>query len=139
MKIKPIKVIIDTNVWISFLIGKRMEFLKDLIVNKQIRIVTTEQLLEEISQVTSREKISKYFPKKHVDDLIELLKQISEVKITKQQHAICRDIKDNFLLDLSDQSKADFLVTGDNDLLILDPFKKTRMFHPLILKKLYFT
>ena len=137
MKIKPLKVIIDTNVWISFLIGKRMAYLKDLIVNKQIKIVLTEQLLEEIRQVTSKEKISKYFPKKQVDELIDLLKQIAEVKIIKNQHFICRDVKDNFLLDLSDQSKADFLITGDNDLLILDPFKKTRIVTPSDFEKIF--
>jgi putative PIN family toxin of toxin-antitoxin system len=32
---------------------------------------------------------------------------------------ICRDFKDNFLLNLAVDGKADFLVTGDDDLLCL--------------------
>ena len=66
MKAKNIKVIFDTNVWISFLIGKRLSFIKNHISNGQITIVTTEQLLEEIKEFTSRERVKKYFPHESV-------------------------------------------------------------------------
>lgn len=56
MKNKSIKVIFDTNVWISFLIGKRLSFIKEHIANGKILIITTPQLIEEILEVTSREK-----------------------------------------------------------------------------------
>ena len=62
MKIKQIKVIFDINVRISFLIGKKMTFLKDLIVNERIKIIIANQLLNEIQLVTKREKLAKYFP-----------------------------------------------------------------------------
>ena len=39
----------------------------------------------------------------------------------------CRDIKDNFLLNLAIDGKANFLVTGDKDLLILEKIKKTQI------------
>ena len=48
MKNKSLKVIFDTNVWISFLIGKHLFNIKDLISDNRIIIVTTEQLFEEI-------------------------------------------------------------------------------------------
>jgi len=38
---------------------------------------------------------------------------------------ICRDTKDNFLLELATDGKADFLITGDNDLLSLKKIEKT--------------
>lgn len=41
--------------------------------------------------------------------------------------SLCRDPKDNFLLGLSEISKADYLITGDNDLLILKKYKKTEI------------
>ncbi len=56
------KVIFDTNVWISFLIGKRMATLKDYIIDGRIQIIITKQLLTGISLVTSRERLKKYFP-----------------------------------------------------------------------------
>ncbi len=38
---------------------------------------------------------------------------------------ICRDPKDNYLLSLAKDGKADYLVTGDQDLLILEKFEHT--------------
>jgi len=40
---------------------------------------------------------------------------------------ICRDPKDNFLLALARDGKADYLLTGDNDLLDLKKFGKTKI------------
>ena len=137
MKIKQIKVIFDTNVWISFLIGKKMTFLKDLIVNERIKIIIANQLLNEIQLVTKREKLAKYFPKSSVDDLINLLNQISENYTIKPKFKICRDTKDNFLIDLSNISKADYLITGDKDLLELNPFKKTKIISPVEFEKIF--
>jgi putative PIN family toxin of toxin-antitoxin system len=77
MKVKNIKVIFDTNVWISFLIGKRLSLIKNYIVEGQIIIVVTQQLLNEIEYVTSRKKLKKYFPQESVVELIELLETIS--------------------------------------------------------------
>lgn len=45
-------------------------------------------------------------------------------------HFINRDPKDNFLLDLIDFSKADYLVTGDKDLLVHHPFKTAAILTP---------
>lgn len=73
MTANNIKVIFDTNVWISFLIGKRLSSIKKYISTGQITIVTTEQLLKEIKEVTSRERLKKYFPKQSVVELLELL------------------------------------------------------------------
>jgi len=48
---KSVKVIFDTNVWVSFLIGKRLAEIKQYISNGSIVIITTEQLLTEIKTV----------------------------------------------------------------------------------------
>lgn len=47
--------------------------------------------------------------------------------MVKSKVNVCRDSKDNFLLSLSQDSKADFLITGDKDLLVLEKFKSTRV------------
>jgi len=39
----------------------------------------------------------------------------------------CRDVKDNFLLDLSVLGNADYLITGDVDLLVLNPFNNIQI------------
>ncbi len=130
MKPKNIKVIFDTNVWISFLIGKRLSFVKNYITSGQITIISTEQLLKEIKEVTNRERLRKYFPPQSVTELLEFLEIIAEKVEIKPTHFINRDPKDNFLLDLIDFSKADYLVTGDKDLLLHNPFKTARILTP---------
>ena len=135
MKAKNIKVIFDTNVWISFLIGKRLTILKDYISSGEITIITTEQLLLEIKEVTNRKKLKKYFPKESVEELLDLLDTIAKKVEIKPIHFHNRDPKDNFLLDLIDISKADYLVTGDKDLLLHNPFKSAMILTPANFEK----
>ena len=131
MKHKSIKVIFDTNVWISFLIGKRLGIIKEYISNENIKIITTSQLINEIKIVTSRPKLKKYFPVESVNELIELRETISNKVEISPKNFINRDPKDNFLLDLIEFSKADYLVTGDKDLLIHNPFKSAEIISPV--------
>lgn len=98
MKSGSVKVIFDTNVWISFLFGRRLQKIKRLITEGRIIIVTTDQLLTEFRLVTKREKLRRYFPGEGVQELIELLDTISlNIEISPRHH-LCRDPKDNFLL-----------------------------------------
>lgn len=136
MKAKNTKVIFDTNVWISFLIGKRLSFIRHYISSGEITIVTTEQLLEEIKEVTGRERLKKYFPQQSVVELLQLLETIAEKVEIVPIHFISRDAKDNFLLDLIDFSKADYLVTGDKDLLVHNPFKSATILTPANFEKI---
>lgn len=130
------KVIFDTNVWISFLIGKRLSFLNEYLANGEIQIITTEQLIIEIKEVTRRKKLKKYFSSKSVAELIDLLETIADKVKIKPTHFINKDPKDNFLLDLIDFSKADYLVTGDKDLLEHNPFKTAKIITPTDFEKI---
>ncbi len=127
---KNVRDIFDTNVWISFLIGKRLKNIKNYIAEGSITIVITEQLIIEIKTVTGRQKLQKYFPKDSVGELVELLETIGDTITIKPTHFLNRDPKDNFLLDLVDFSKADYLVTGDKDLLEHNPFKTAKILTP---------
>jgi uncharacterized protein len=120
---QTIKVIIDTNLWISFLIGKELANLKQLIVERAIQVVLCEQIIEEINLVTQRPKLQKYFPATKVQELLELLRIIGLWIEVTSEVSICRDAKDNYLLALAKDSQADFLITGDGDLLTLVDFE----------------
>ncbi|MFK0733336.1 MAG: putative toxin-antitoxin system toxin component, PIN family [Gloeotrichia echinulata HAB0833] len=124
---KAIKIIIDTNLWISFLIGKELKELNNLLVEETIQVVISEEILEEIILVTQRPKLQKYFPHSKVDELIQILKTVGLfIKITTEV-SICRDPKDNYLLALAKDSTANFLVTGDQDLLMIERFENTEI------------
>jgi putative PIN family toxin of toxin-antitoxin system len=135
MKNESVKVIFDNNVWISFLIGKRLSAIKQHISDGSIIIVTTDQLILELKTVTSRKKLKNYFPRKAVSELITLLELIAEHVSIESRHSISRDRKDDFLFDLIDFSKADFLVTGDKDLLEHNPFKTAQILTPAEFEK----
>jgi putative PIN family toxin of toxin-antitoxin system len=124
---KPIKVIIDTNLWISFLIGKELSSLKFLLVEQTVQPILSEQLLQEIILVTQRPKLQKYFPQSKVKELIDLLQIIGLLIEIKSETSICRDLKDNYLLALAKDSQANFLITGDKDLLILKQIESTQI------------
>ncbi|MEH1932453.1 MAG: putative toxin-antitoxin system toxin component, PIN family [Nostoc sp.] len=53
---KTIKIIIDTNLWISFLIGKELKQLQNLLLEETIQVVVSEEILEKIMLVTQRPK-----------------------------------------------------------------------------------
>ena len=59
LKAGRIRVIIDTNLFISFLIGKRLKGLKALLINNQVELIFAEQNLQELKMVTQRPKFQK--------------------------------------------------------------------------------
>jgi uncharacterized protein len=124
---KYLKIIIDTNLWISFLITKSYNRIDDLIIGKKIRIVFSEELLSEFIEVIQRPELAKYFTKNDLEELLELFDFYGDFIEVKSRIKQCRDPKDNFLLSLAIDSKADYLLTGDNDLLEIKEIGKTKI------------
>jgi len=124
---KKYRVIIDTNIWVSFLIGKMLSGLEDLIIDNRVQLLLSDELLEELNDVLHRPKFQKYFSVDMINELISLMLGKIEMVEIKETFDVCRDPKDNFLLDLCLSGKADYLVTGDEDLLSLNPFKETQI------------
>lgn len=123
-KTVKVRVIVDTNCWISFLIGRRLQRLVDLLSEETIQLIICAELLDEIQDVTSRPKFAKYFPPKEVDSLMEFLHLIGESFNPDPTIQLCRDESDNYLLGLTIAANADYLVTGDQDLLALDKVRE---------------
>lgn len=121
------RVIFNTNIWISFLIGKQFDGMKELLVAAVVQPIFSAQLLEELTITTQKPKLQKYFQKDKVDNLMIFLKEIGEVIDSQSIVSACRDPKDNYLLALAKDSNADFLITGDRDLLILESFERTKI------------
>lgn len=89
------------------------------------RFLFSEELLNEFLEVVSRPKIKKYFTDKDLAKLIDSINDHADFIEVTTHVKICRDKKDNFLLALCDDGKADYLLTGDEDLLVLKKFKRT--------------
>lgn len=125
MKIK--RIILDTNLWISFLISKRQSDLDDLLKSSQVILIYSAELMDEFLEVSQRPKFKKYFDLTDLESLMLYFEKTGEfIKVTTDLK-LCRDGKDNFLLNLAVDGTADFLVTGDSDLLEIGEIGKTRI------------
>lgn len=122
-----IRVVIDTNVWIGFLIGKTLSSLSEAIISDKIRILFSDELFNELIEVLQRPKFKKYFIREDITELISLLSLKTEMIEITEHFEDCRDPKDNFLLDLCVSGKAEYLITGDYDLLVLNPFRDVQI------------
>ncbi len=122
MQKNNIRVVIDTSIWISFLIGKTLSGLYEAIINDKIKVLFSGELFEELVEVLQRPKFERYFSQENIVELISLLHfKTEQIQIT-ERFKDCRDPKDNFLLDLCVSGDADYLITGDDDLLVMNPF-----------------
>lgn len=120
-----IPIVIDTNIWISFLIGKSLVGLSDLIIHDKVILLFSFELLDEVLEVIQRPKLQKYFAKEDADELLNLIHHRAVFIEIKASTEKCRDKKDNFLLNLCLSGNADYLITGDEDLLVLEKIGDT--------------
>ncbi|MBC6490697.1 putative toxin-antitoxin system toxin component, PIN family [Flavihumibacter stibioxidans] len=120
-------IIVDTNLWLSFLIKRTFSKLDKILISGQVKLVFSEELLGEFVEVARRPKFRKYISSEDIHDLLLAIQDYAiffEVLIVDE---ICRDPKDDFLLALATSSKADYLLTGDQDLLVLKRIGKTKI------------
>lgn len=115
------KIIIDTNLWISFLIGKRLQAMEMLFRHDDVSIFMCEELRNEILEVVNRPKLAKYIKPQDIEYLEKLISTYcSFVKIDKTSQLPIRDPKDLYLLSFCESIPADYILSGDEDLLSVD-------------------
>jgi len=124
------KVVIDTNIWISYLLGGLLQRIDEKILSKEIKAVVSDESLKELSEVLSRPRFKNIFTAERIKELFSLLDSYAIVVSPSQKVSACRDEKDNFLLEVALEGKADYLITGDEDLLVLNPFHNTHIVRP---------
>lgn len=120
MKNRVSRIVLDTNLWISFLISKDFTKLDNLILSHKCTFIFSEELLQEFITVAKRPKFRRFFSQNDLEELIETIEEYAEFIDVKTELNICRDPKDNFLLSLAQEGQADYLITGDKDLLALN-------------------
>lgn len=121
------RLILDTNLWISFLISSKYENLDELLFNQKCKLLFSQELLEEFVAVAKRPKLRKYISRDELEGILETIDEVAEFVNVTSEISECRDPKDNFLLSLAVDGKADYLLTGDKDLLVLKKFGETEI------------
>lgn len=111
------KVLFDSNLWISFMIGKRLSSLADVLCRHDVEVYTSEQQLDEIRSVIARLKFDKLISAETRYYFFEMVYDVCFVtNITIEAHSDIRDPKDLYLLSMAESVPVDYIVSGDKDL-----------------------
>jgi len=128
---KLIRITIDTNIFISALLGSRNCCeIYNLFADSKIDVLMSLHQLAELNDTIRNPKLSPLFKNEDVKKLNKLLEEDAEWILPEKEVSACRDPKDNFILDCAVAGKANFIVTGDKDLLSLKSFRKIRIITP---------
>ena len=119
-----LKIVLDSNILISALVsnGVARTFIYKLI-SRDIQIVISDYIVAEVNEVLTRKKFQ---DKQILYTLWNLIqKDVTIVKIKSTiTKVILRDPKDHPILQTAIKSKAEFIITGDEDLLSLKSWGK---------------
>ena len=111
------KILFDTNLWISFMIGKRLATLPDVLCRHDVVVYMSEQLLAEIRAVIARPKFDKLISAETRYYFFEMVYDVCLfTDITIEAKSDIRDPKDLFLLSMAESVPVDYIVSGDKDL-----------------------
>jgi putative PIN family toxin of toxin-antitoxin system len=125
-----VKVILDTNVLISAIFADAS--LPGSILtawhHRRFELVSSLEQIEEIKRVSHYPHLAARLKRSKVGQLVNELRDVSEMVSNLPSIDVARDPFDNFLLAMAKVSNADFLITGDKaDLLVLDKHGSTRI------------
>lgn len=125
------RLVLDTNVWISRLLlpGSVAARAADraLILG---RVLVSEATLDELAEVLARSKFDPYVSRADRREFIHQLAGIVEIVPILRRIQACRDPKDDCFLELAVNGQATHIISGDKDLLSLDPFMQVRILAP---------
>lgn len=121
------KVIIDTNLWISFLIGHQTQLVRRMLTDLRFDVYVCSRLIVEICDVASRDKICKHLGPTDLNDLLAIINAFCQFVTIEAGVAptAVRDPKDLYLLALADTIGAAYIISGDADLTDLAKYNQT--------------
>lgn len=121
------RVIVDTNAVVSAAIraGKSHGFLLEAMLGGKCALVTSDEIINEIREVLGRLKFR--LGKNEIDGVVSALELLSNVIETKSKFSVVRDPNDNMLVNAAYDGHADYIVSGDRDLLDLEEFEGIKM------------
>ncbi len=126
-----IKVVFDTNIFISAALKKNSTPDKALTYAiDTMQLLISDATYNELEEKLLAAKFDKYVHIQTRKTLLNTLRTVSEKIIIKKTISACRDSKDNKFLEVAVNGHADFIVTGDKDLLVLHPFEFIEILTP---------
>jgi len=128
------RVVVDMNVLISATIKPNSRLAQILVYlrNGMFEFLYFPEFLQEYTEVISRPRLwEKYqLDKEEIAAVVQVLENRGALVYVVTQVDVCRDPDDNILLSLALDGKADYIVSGDKDLLDLVSFREIPIIKP---------
>jgi len=125
------KFVFDTNVIVSALLIKRSVARRAFNKAREVgSILLSFEVITELYDVLSRSAFDRYIDEDDRLQFLTILVKESELIEVNERISECRDPKDDKFLELAVSGKADFIISGDDDLQVLNPFRKITILSP---------
>jgi len=126
-----LRLVFDTNVIVS------ADLFEDSVPGQALSLaldlgtlLLSEALIEELRAVLSRPRFDRYATRAEREEFLrDLICEAATIAITQQIQA-CRDANDDKILELAVNGEAEYIVTGDDDLLVMNPFRGINIVTP---------
>jgi len=116
-----LKAVLDTNIFISTVLGGKISGkICELLIKGKFRLLYTLDLLGELKYVLSTKDLE--FNEIEIEKILTFIKAEAIFVQPSKKILLCRDPKDNIVLECASAGKADAIITGDKDLLSIDSF-----------------
>jgi putative PIN family toxin of toxin-antitoxin system len=123
------RVVVDTNVFVSGLFSRASS--PALVVERTIsQLLASTDTLRELIRTLLSPKFERYVSRPRREALLDRLGPHLEIVEIVQCVRACRDPKDDSFLELAVNGEANVIVTGDDDLLALHPFRGIDILRP---------
>ena len=129
-----VRAVIDTNVLIRYLVrpGAAIRALvEELWIDAHFQMVTSPELIAELTEVLARPRIQKLVQREEAAALLATIHALADmIPLLAAVPEYTRDRKDDKFVACAIAGQADFLVTADEDILVLGSLLQTRMVTP---------
>lgn len=127
----PLRFVFDTNVLVSAALFPGSVPRRGLHLARSAGLIlVSSDTLDELEGVLARGKLDRYLDEPLRFEFFELIKRTSTVVEINERVRACRDEKDDRFLEVAINGGAAWIVSGDRDLLVLDPFRSVHIATP---------
>ena len=125
------KVVLDTNVLISaILIEGSIADMALTKAEKYYEILSSDKIYDELIKILMLPKFDKYVSLYQRRKFIESFENKATFVKVEEVINVCRDPKDDMFLELAVSGNANIIISGDKDLLDLNPFQGIQIISP---------
>ena len=123
--------VVDTNVLVSrLLVAESVPAEAVRSARKNGRLLVSDATVYELAEVLNRKKLNRYVTLKDRQRFLREITRIAEFIPIIQVVRECRDLRDDKFLEVALNGRAHVIITGDEDLLAMHPWRGIEIISP---------